>query len=252
MGSTVCLMAARLHATRGPDGLFELVLDRPERGNALSTELVRRVAAAVDDTVSAGGRVLAIRSTSAVFCSGFDLREPVPDDNAALRRFGEIQGLLDRLRNAPLITVACVDGPAFGAGADLVAACDYRLGTARVRFRFPGSRFGLVLGLRRLAAIAGVDVARDLVLRARVIGADEALAVGLLTAVMELGELDSYVARLAADVADLDEVTLSLIVRSLRADEPPDDAELLMASATRAGLAARITTFAASTRRAAR
>ncbi len=64
-------------------------------------------------------------------------------------------------RRAPALTIAVVRGAAFGAGADLVASCDYRLGTPASRFAFPGNRFGVVLGTRQLASVVGLQRPRD-------------------------------------------------------------------------------------------
>jgi enoyl-CoA hydratase/carnithine racemase len=247
-GETVDRMT-RVVLGRPAAGVVALELRAPRRGNALSTPLVAELIAALSTVAHGGdGRVLVIRSSSRVFCSGFDLREPVRDDSAIVARFAQIQVVLELLADMPLVTVACVAGAAVGAGADLVAACDYRLASAEAEFRFPGARFGLVLGLRRLSAVVGADAARDLVLRAKKLSAQAALEGGLVTAVMPAGEMDAFVEELAAGAGPLDPDTLAMIVRALRSRDGAGDAGLLAWSATKPGLARRVEAYAGSRR----
>lgn len=225
----------------------EIALDVPARGNALSSILVDQLVRALETAVAANAAVVALTSTSSVFCSGFDLRESDSSDGELAARFTQIDALLEQLRHLPAVTVACVDGAAYGAGADLVAACDYRLGTSRAAFRFPGSRFGVVLGLQRLTAVVGADQARDLVLRARVINAWEAQASGLID-LMEATEMSEFVAELAEELSALDAPTVEMILQVTRHVSPLSDAELILQSAGRPGLADRIALFAARRR----
>jgi enoyl-CoA hydratase/carnithine racemase len=224
----------------------DFVLDVPATHNALSSGLVSELQNALKAAAATPEvRVVSIRSAGSVFCSGFDLAEELPDDAVAVERFSAIQEMLELLVTAPHVTVAFVDGAAYGAGADLVAACDYRIGTERARFSFPGSRFGVVLGLQRLTSCIGGDQARDIVLRRSVVGSDEAVAIGLLTGRGERDEWVPYAAQLAADVADLDRTTLAAILAVTRGADRSEDGPLLARSLKRPGLAGRIAAYAA-------
>ena len=233
-------------------GLVQLALNVPERANALGSGLVDAIAAALEEAASPDTRVVALTSTGSAFCAGFDLDEPL-DDASAARRFSAIYGVLERLRTAPFVTVACVDGAAFGAGADLVAACDYRLATDRARFRFPGARFGMVIGVHRLAAITSPDTARDLILRARVVDASDAHSAGLVTNVLDRSQMEAFPAELAADVAEIDEIAMRAVLAATREQvTSASDASLLIGSATRPGLAERISRYAETARERSR
>ena len=96
-------------------------------------------------------------------------------------RFVAIEQSLQELRAAPFVSVGVAQGAAFGAGGDIVAACTYRIGSARTRFRFPGFQFGVALGTRHLTHLIGVQQARGILLENRIVACDEALANGLLT-----------------------------------------------------------------------
>jgi enoyl-CoA hydratase/carnithine racemase len=157
-----------------------LTLDAP-RKNALSPELVVEMRRAVDAAAAQWPPVLVIQAPSGTFCSGFDLA-PLEDENDdhLRNRFRAVQHLLDLLRLAPVITIAVVDGPVVGAGADLALACHFRVTTPRARFRFPGAGFGVLLGTERLLEVVGP--ARMLeAMTGRWIDASEALSWGLST-----------------------------------------------------------------------
>jgi enoyl-CoA hydratase len=221
-----------------------LVLDRPDTANALSVELVEALHAALDQ--AAGIRVLVLRGAGRHFCGGFDLGA-LPDETDAtlLHRFVRIGLLLERLAAAPFTTVAVVHGSAVGAGADLVAACDHRLGAPDCSLRFPGSAFGVVLGTARLAGLVGSARATRLVTGGGRIRAAEAEAAGLLTAVGTPEELDDVVAAIAADAARPPAETLPALLAATRPAPDPEALAALVRSVARPGLRERIAAYAA-------
>jgi enoyl-CoA hydratase/carnithine racemase len=120
---------------------------------------------------------------AAVFSAGYDLTAlstfpegtPLPDE-----RLGDV---LDLLMRHPAPSVAVVRGSAIGAGCELAAACDFRVGDQNAKFVMPPARLGVVYalrGLERVRARVGPQVARRLFLLARALEADEALRDGLL------------------------------------------------------------------------
>ncbi|WP_198412381.1 enoyl-CoA hydratase/isomerase family protein [Nocardioides mangrovicus] len=136
--------------------VWTLTLDRPERANALSAGLVEALRDALAEAESVRPVAVVLRGNERHFAAGFDLSELATESDASLAlRFLRLGLLLERVAAAPFLTVAVVEGVAVGAGADLVAACDHRLAAPGATFAFPGSRFGVVLGTARLAALTG-------------------------------------------------------------------------------------------------
>ncbi|SEB65223.1 Enoyl-CoA hydratase/isomerase [Nocardioides exalbidus] len=137
---------------RGP--VWTVTLDRPTRANALSVELVDALHAVLDEVEGARPEALVLRGNARHFAAGFDLGGLVDETDATLAlRFLRIADLLERLIAAPCTTVAVVEGAAVGAGADVVLACDHRLVDPAVTLRFPGSAFGVALGVVRRAEL---------------------------------------------------------------------------------------------------
>lgn len=236
--STALVSCERLDA-----GIVQITLNAPTSANALSSRLVEELASAIRAANAVETPVLAIRSSDRIFCSGFDLKEPLGSDDNAIARFIAIQALLELLGEFPGVTVALVGGDAIGAGADLVARCDYRVMSVDARVAFPGAVFGLVLGLPRLVAITSSDVARDLALTGRILHAVEAKAVGYATDLAEPETWREYLDALADRVRRLDSETVRAIVRATRGRGQCDDASLLMRSIGRPGLAERISGY---------
>jgi enoyl-CoA hydratase/carnithine racemase len=133
---------------RTEQGVACLTLDRAERGNALSAELVDALTQAVrQSSADESVHTMAFIGSGKHFCTGFDLTDlQTQSEGDLLLRFVRVEALLDAVWRAPVRTVAIACGRTWGAGADLFAACDLRLLTADTSFRFPGAGFGLVLG----------------------------------------------------------------------------------------------------------
>ncbi|MEO9326189.1 enoyl-CoA hydratase/isomerase family protein [Nocardioides sp. C4-1] len=137
---------------RGP--VWTLTLDRADRANALSDEMVAALHHALDEVDDARPAVLVLRGNDRHFAAGFDLGGLADETDASLAlRFLRIGTLLQRLIALPCVTVAVAEGAAVGAGADLVLACDHRLVASSVTLRFPGSAFGVALGTVRRAEL---------------------------------------------------------------------------------------------------
>ncbi|MBL8382243.1 MAG: enoyl-CoA hydratase/isomerase family protein [Burkholderiales bacterium] len=165
----------------GADGASTLTLDRPDRANALDSDLVEALHGALDDLERSAPRFVLLAAEGRNFCAGFDFSGFEEASVAELCwRFVRIEQLLQRLAHAPWPVAALVQGPAYGAGADLVVACQDSSAAGAARFRMPGWKFGLALGTRRLIARAGAAAAHDFLAQARTIDAAEARALGLV------------------------------------------------------------------------
>jgi len=222
-----------------------IVLDRPEKANALDAATVVQLHEVVN-TAIAGGSPFALTSEGRAFCGGFDFSGVEQQtEGDLLLRFVRIELLLQAVSSAPVPSFAVVNGAAFGAGADLVAACTYRIGTLRAKFRFPGFRFGVALGTRRLSAIVGVDQARAILLENRVLPAGEARQMGLLTHLVEESELLPTVERLRAQHAGLSGEAMARVLRLSAADTNHADVSDLVRSLVPEGLHERIAQYRA-------
>ncbi|MDT9595273.1 enoyl-CoA hydratase [Nocardioides zeae] len=165
-----------LDSTR--DGAVSLLtLQRPERRNALDTDLCRALWAAAQEEVAAGARVLVITGGGTAFCSGADLDGVYGDE------FREAHyALLHGLAALPLPVVGAVNGPAIGAGTQLALACDLRVADERATFGVPTPRNGMAVDawtIRTLQTVAGGGLARRLLIAAEIVDRDVALQHGL-------------------------------------------------------------------------
>ena len=221
----------------------ELVLNRPDKANALDAALVEALLAAVARAAGEGARLLTLRGEGRHFCAGFDFSDlDQQSDGDLLQRFVRIEQLLQMLHHAPLTTLALCHGTAFGAGADLVAACDCRVAAPATRFRMPGLRFGVVLGTRRLAALIGADAAHEILTSSRAFEAAEAERLGL---VQRLAEPNSWteIVRSTVEAQRLEPAAAMRLKARLKPDMRAADMAALVDSAAVPGLKDRIRAF---------
>jgi enoyl-CoA hydratase/carnithine racemase len=168
------------------EGVRCLLLDRPDVRNAIDLDLVDALAAAVAEVAleatgsSSAGRTRAVvigSATPGMFCAGADLA--IPDAERA-QVSDRLYALYEALIALPVPVIAAVDGAAVGGGAQLVLAADVRYGSDRARLKFVGPGHGLAVGLWALPSVMGRGRALEAVLTQRFIGAEEAVASGLL------------------------------------------------------------------------
>lgn len=174
------------------DHVIEITLNRGDKANALSGDLVDALSRAVSEALGVFERegrdaaTLVLRGSGKHFCAGFDLSTLTEEtDESLIARLDRLEQLLQMVYHAPCATVALIHGSAFGAGFDLAMACDDRLAAADARFRMPGWRMGLALGTRRTGARVGYAAAFDFLRSAAVIGAERALANGFVTEIAD-------------------------------------------------------------------
>lgn len=226
-------------------GCFEIVLRRAGRANALSPEMVEDLTTAMDDAVRSDTKYIVFRGEGKHFCSGFDL---TPDEDSVLNlRFIQLERLLAKISYAPVPTIACVQGFAIGAGADLVAACTFRIGTTDVALRFPGPRFGVILGTSRLRRLVGADWTCRLLLLQEKVSAVDALHMGLLS---QLVAVDAELADAAREIGDrlavLDAETQEMILRLVRLGDATEELGELCLSTSRPGLRDRLAGYSSA------
>lgn len=232
--------------------ITHLRLDRAAKGNSLSADMVQQLDAAIDASSADGTQALLVEGNGAHFCTGFDLSNlQLETDDSLLARFVRVELLLQKLVRAPFITAAFAHGKAWGAGADLFAACALRWARPDATFAFPGAAFGLVLGSGRLAALTGIATATDWITSGRPVTAQEAGSHGLVqSAPVDLHSAQAL-ERLRAMVERLDVETLAQIRSATQARSAADDAydlARLVRSAARPGVKARIAAYRAAQR----
>ncbi len=187
-----------------------IVLNRPERRNAMTPQMQLELIAALEDAEQQDMRVVVLSGAGEAFCSGLDLtvlqsmhdKSPAEHRNDAER----IARLFRTLYELPLPTIAAVHGPAIAGGTGLAMVCDFTLATPAARFGFTEARIGFVPALVSafLALQIGDKRSRDLLLSARLFTAGEAFTLGLVTQVVALDALQSRV----------DELVQSLLANS--------------------------------------
>lgn len=184
------------------DDRVVLRLDRPEVKNAIDQEMVDRLHDACT-VLERTPRVAILTGSGGVFAAGADiaqLRERRRDD--ALR--GINSAIFDRIRRLPMPTIALLDGYALGGGAELAYACDFRLGTPRVKLGNPEAGLGILAAAGatwRLRELVGEPLAKELLLTGRILDAAEAHAAHLLNEVVEPDDLEAAGHRWADRIA---------------------------------------------------
>lgn len=224
--------------------IFEL--NRPEKRNALSSELVEALIAAVDDAHEQGAPLLVFRGTGKNFSAGFDFSGfEDQSEGALLLRMVRIETLLQKVASSSSLTMAFAHGRNFGAGVDLLAACKLRYATPDAYFRMPGLKFGLVLGTRRFRDLVGVGPALSVLGSARGFEADEALTMGFLTATADENDWPTLLRQGSEAAGELDDITRARLYRALDVSNGDTDMAELVRSASRPGFKARIRAYLA-------
>jgi len=169
-----------------------LTLDNPPV-NALRSDMLLEIGQRVESLPKEGVRVLVLTGAgNNAFCAGADVEEMASLDLAAggvVQRQG--QEIMWRVEHAGLITIAAINGFCAGGGLELALACDLRVASDRARFSAPEVNFGLIPaygGTQRLPRTVGKAKAKELILTAKTIRADEALRLGLVNQVLPDGE----------------------------------------------------------------
>lgn len=185
------------------EGVRTITLNRPERRNAMTSEMQLELIAAMEETAVSGSRVVVFRGAGDAFCSGLDLAalQSLNDKSSADHRADaeRIAKLLRTLYELPLPTIAAVHGAAIAGGTGLATICDFTLAVPTAKFGYTEARIGFVPALVSafLALQIGEKQARDLLLTGRQFDAAEAYRLGLVNEVVTPEELDGRVRALA-------------------------------------------------------
>jgi 2-(1,2-epoxy-1,2-dihydrophenyl)acetyl-CoA isomerase len=223
----------------------ELVLDRPDKMNAMSVAMVHELIECLDAAESAGARALLVRGEGRSFCSGRDLSEadPLHEDGEAILR-DLVNPLMARMSGLAMPTIAAVHGACLGTGLGLALACDIAYAADDARIGSPFARIGAVLDSGAHAAFVsrvGPHRALELVYTGRLLSGREAAEWGLVNRSVAGADLVRRTREMARTVAQGPTAAFlesKRIVRRIQ-DESPSLADLLAAEAAAQGRASR-------------
>ena len=201
-----------------------ITLNRPHRLNAINATLIDGLVGSLVRARADAAAVVVLRGEGRAFCSGHDLQE---DELSGTQAVSIAQGLQDvtrRMQEFAGPVVSAVHGYALGGGFEFALASDLVVAARSARFGFPEVAVGLTVtgGVTKLLPqLAGPMRAKRLLMLGEMIGADEALAMGLVSFVCEPEELDQRIEQLARDLAAKPRASLSLTKQAL--DAGPDN-----------------------------
>ena len=188
------------------DGVATLTLNRPERRNALSRELMAAIEAALADIGrDPAVRAVVLASAGPVFSSGHDLKElrAAPDRDAVAAIFRQCMRMMLAVVGLPQPVIARVQGVATAAGCQLVASCDLAVAAHGATFATPGVDIGLFCStpMVALSRNVGRKQAIEMLVTGRPIDAETAVRFGLVNRAVPADELDGAIAELTRTIA---------------------------------------------------
>jgi enoyl-CoA hydratase/carnithine racemase len=219
-------MALVLTEDRG--AVRHLVLNRPEKRNALNGEAIRELGVAVEAaSADASVRVVVVRGEGAMFSSGMDLNDlrelsEAPGNVRDARR--QILAIWNLLEEMPKATICQIHGAALGGAFELALACDFRTMAEDAVAGIMEVRVGLlpdVGGCSRLPAVVGLGNAKELIMTGKVIDGREAHRIGFANRIAPAGELDAATEQLANELLACAPRAVGLAKRVLDAAAKP-------------------------------
>lgn len=227
-----------------------ITLNRPERRNAISVEMMDEVLRALDQCLEeqgkSGARALILTGAGPAFCAGMDI-----DTLRSMSRLGPAQNITDsqrmsllfkRLYEFPAPTIAAVNGAAVAGGCGLASVCDFTLAVPAAKFGYTEVRIGFMPALVSvyLLRMIGEKRARDLLLTGRLISAQQALEWGLISEIVAAEDLLPRARELAALLAQNSPTSLRATKQLLR-DLPIDSLDDALKMAVKENAAIRQT-----------
>jgi methylglutaconyl-CoA hydratase len=181
------LKTVHFHESHGID---TILLNRPDKRNAISYELIDDLTAALNKARSSHAPVTILTGAGSAFCAGMDLENLKQligrSDEQNLKDSETMAGLFRTLYDFPKPTIAAVNGAAIAGGTALATLCDFTLAVPEAKFGYTEVRIGFVPGIvsSYLISNVGEKRARDLLLTGRLFGAEEAHRLGLVNEIV--------------------------------------------------------------------
>ena len=185
-------------------GVATITLNRPDKRNAISFELIDDLLRALHEVAKSNSIVLIVTGAGKAFCSGLDLDNlkallgRSPEEN--LKDSRTMVQLFRTLYEFPKVTIAAVNGAAIAGGTGLALLCDFTLAVPEAKFGYTEVRIGFVPAIVStfLLRQVGEKQARDLLLTGRLLGAEEAARIGLVSEIVPPDDLMARARALAA------------------------------------------------------
>jgi enoyl-CoA hydratase len=203
-------------------------LNRLSKKNSLNAEMRSEMEAAFKDIAGdSKQKVVIVTGGEEVFCAGADIGEILESTTAesTYKHAKDFQILFDQIEALPQPVIGAVAGYALGGGCELALACDFRIASEGTRFGLPEIKIGVFPGgggTQRLPRLIGISKAKEIILTGDMIGADEALACGLVMKVVPKDKLLEEAKALAAKLAALPRLAMGasklLINRGMEID----------------------------------
>ena len=197
-------------------GVATITLDVPDKLNRVSMAARDQLASAFDELGREESvRVVVLRGAGRAFTAGGDIAGFLRAEPETLSRLAWNVAAAER---CPKPVIAALHGFAFGVGLELALACDFRIAAEGTELALPEVKLGMIPGsggTQRLARLVGLGRAKDMIMRGRRIGSEEALALGLVTEVVPIAELDGAIDRLVEELSALSPLALSMAKRVL-------------------------------------
>lgn len=208
--------------TREEAGIGAVVFNRPQQRNALTFGMYEGLAAYCAEPPQ-GVRAIIVSGAGGAFAAGTDMSQFHDFDSKedAWEYEAKMEDVLARIESCPVPTLAAIDGACTGGGAAIAAACDLRIATRRLKFGFPIARtLGNCLSasnLARLTALMGEPRVKELIFLARLIEAEEAHRIGLVSEIVEDdAALEARSAEIAATLTTMAPLTLRATKEAMR------------------------------------
>ena len=185
-----------------------ITLNRPDKRNAISYEVIEELSAVLDEVANSSARVLILTGSGKAFCSGMDLdnlKALVGRSPEQSLKDSEVMARLFRsLYDFPRPTIAAVNGAAIAGGCGLATLCDFTLAVPEAKFGYTEVRIGFVPAIVStfLLRQVGEKHARDLLLTGRIIGTEEAYRIGLINEIVPAGKLIERALELASQLME--------------------------------------------------
>ena len=200
---------------RGP---VEIVrLDRPAQRNAMDSAMLSELVQALSEAEADRSLGALVFSTTDVraLSAGADMSEEL-DPQGGVDRMEQFTRLYAALDEASVATVAVCVGNVVGAGAELAAGCDVRIGGDNLKLAWVGTRHGVPVGPARLVPLVGLSRAKELILTGRVLGAEEAEAIGFLHGSVAADQAEIAAVEVALSIAERPRETIAGAKRMFR------------------------------------
>lgn len=203
-------------------GIATITVNRPEKRNAMDVPTRKELRAAFEDAAEDDAvRVIVLRGAGEnSFISGADLSQTVDFDHMDGLEYvtKHAQGLYNYVADVPKPTIAAIDGYAFGGGTEISLACDIRVAQRGIKMGLTEEKVGVMPaggGTQRLADIVGVGLAKELIYRGQVLGAEEAKEIDLVNHVFDEDEFEEEVNNIAEDIAEKSPIALRMAKESI-------------------------------------